>query len=160
MPAHRERQRKMIRATVTGYLCNGRMPPGASYIGRIVNKFRRALDAEVLERKGKISLYDAALSHTASRHEKAAALLQRWLDRDFGSLSVEQRVAITREIGRSSDARDRCLRLLGLDRDERTLLIDSIYHRPPLDAASEPLDATDQADQADPTDQADQTQGD
>ena len=120
--------RNAVKSGVYSFLATGRYPRGASYVGRLVGQLRHALEVIVLERDGQVSVYQAALIQSASRHEGRAQLLQRWLrelgqrpKEDGGSSkatkqesSVQERVAILREIGNATDARDRCLKSLGL----------------------------------------------
>ena len=82
---------------------------------RSVRQLRRALDAATLDQHGELNVFQSATVQTACRHEARAMLLQRWLRNEFGELSTSEKVSILGEIGKASDARDRCLRALGLD---------------------------------------------
>lgn len=98
------------------YLAVGRLPPGASYIRRLLGAFQRATEAAVVEAHGEIPLTKAALIQSAVRHEGRAQLLTRWLRES--DLSLAERLAVLKEIGGATDARDRCLKLLDLDRQD------------------------------------------
>ncbi len=84
---------------------------------RLIGQFRHSLEDVVLQRVGEVSLYSGALIQSACRHEGRAQLLQRWLrelDKGDKSPSIHDKLAILKEIGAASDARDRCLKQLGL----------------------------------------------
>ena len=110
-----------------GYLATGSLPKGASYIRRSLGQFRLALENSVQDKEGEICLYNAALIQSSIRHEARAQLLTRWLrkpgkgsDAKQPGLSFMERLAVLREIGSASDARDKCLQRLGLDQSRRT----------------------------------------
>src|SRR5262245_58388668 len=94
---------------------SGRWPGGCQAITRAVRKLRKQLEGEIIARTGDLDVYSAALIQTATRHEARALLWQRWARERFDTLTTEQLLAITRELGSASDARDRCLKALGLD---------------------------------------------
>jgi hypothetical protein len=114
---------------VYGYLAIGSLPKGASYIRRQLGRFEGALRDAVTYKHGEVGVYHAALIQTACRHEGRAQLLTRWLREIDGTATITDRVAILREIGSASDARDRCLRLLELDAGGRDVL-DALYTTP------------------------------
>lgn len=60
--------------------------------------------------------YDDALLQSAARHEGRALLAAAWLRKEGSKLSVNERLAITATISNATDSRDKCLKLLGLDR--------------------------------------------
>ena len=112
---------------VHGYLAIGSLPKGASYIRRSLGQFRLALENSVQDKEGEICLYNAALIQSSVRHEARAQLLTRWLrkpgkdsDAKQPGLSFTERLAVLREIGSATDARDKCLQRLGLDQRQQT----------------------------------------
>ena len=107
--------RNSITSGTHSFLATGRWPKGASYVTRLVRQLRRALDAATLDQHGEITIYQSATIQTACRHEVRAMLLQRWLRNEDASLSTDEKVRMLAEIGKASDARDRCLKALGLD---------------------------------------------
>lgn len=96
-------------------LAIGGLPSGMTYVRRLVNEFRRAVEAATLATCGEVDLFHSAVVQTCCRHEQRSLLAQRWL-RTAQGLTIDQQLALSREIGQASEARDRCLRLLGLDR--------------------------------------------
>lgn len=118
---------------VYGYLTIGSLPRGASYIRRALGRFEATLRETVAQDRGEIGVYHAALIQTACRHEARAQLLTRWLrkaDAAGEKVGLLDRMAIMREIGAASDARDRSLRGLGLDRPNTTDAIEALYAMP------------------------------
>lgn len=124
-----------------GLTC-GRLPKGCSAIEKAMLQFRRAVEDQVAElRGGNISLYDAALINSAMRHERHAMLSQRWLWKaSADELTVTDRIRFSSEIGKASDARDKALKLLGLDvqpdRDPFAFLDSAPPKTPPPPAAA------------------------
>jgi hypothetical protein len=93
----------------------GRTPKGTAYVQRLAGRLRSRLVRAVRQKHGADALPLDGLIQSACRHETRALLLTRWL-RDAGdSLAVMDRVSLMREIGVATDARDRCIRALGLD---------------------------------------------
>lgn len=126
----RFRQGNRVNVThgVYGYLATGSLPRGASYIRRQLAGYRKGLEAAVLELRGEITIYSASLIQSAIRHEGRATLLQRWLRQQEKDLSYSDKVSTLREIGSATDARDRCLKALGLDDADRPeSILDSLY---------------------------------
>ena len=85
--------------TVTGTLSG----PGASYVRHTLAAFRADVEAAVIETKGELSVYHAALIQTACRHEGRAQLIQRLLRGLDADVSVPERIAYMKEIGAASD---------------------------------------------------------
>lgn len=109
--------RNAVRSGVHSFLATGRYPKGAAYVGRLVGQLRHSLEQLILEQEGEVSLYHGAVIQSACRHEGRAQLLQRWLrelEENGNGPSIQDRLAILREIGSASDARDKCLKALGL----------------------------------------------
>lgn len=93
----------------------GALGGGYEHITRTVNGVRVQLEASVVADRGEISLHDAAVIQTCCRFERHAQLAGKWL-RENPGLPVEVRLAISRDIAKASSERDRCIRLLGLDK--------------------------------------------
>ena len=91
------------------------LPAGCSYIEAQLASFRRYVHELVAARDGGVSIYQEATLQSACRHEQRALLAARWLRVDFDKLNVDQRVSLTRDISNATDARDKCLKALGLD---------------------------------------------
>jgi hypothetical protein len=96
-------------------LTAGALPPGCGYVKRIIGEFRTSLEASVIEVHGSIDLYRAGVIQTALRLERHALLCQRWLRKGEGTLTPDQRLAYSRDIGKASAERDKCLRELGIN---------------------------------------------
>jgi hypothetical protein len=97
-----------------------KVPAEAEYIAREVRRFRSWVREAVSElRGGPLTIYDEALANTAARHELRASLAARWL-RLAGDLTIEQKLTLMKTVSDASDARDRCLQRLGLDRRDQT----------------------------------------
>jgi hypothetical protein len=93
-------------------------PKGSENDRRRVARFTRALQVAVLEVKGTITIIDAATIQSAARWERHARLCGRWLRLEAEKFSPDQRLNFSREIAKASESRDRCLRLLGIDRGQ------------------------------------------
>lgn len=110
-----EGARNALSHGVHSYLCTGRLPKGASYIGRLVKQFRTAVEAAILEAHGEVSIRHAALAQSASRHEAVCCLLQRWLRESEDKLSIPERAGLLKQFSTATDRRDACLKELELD---------------------------------------------
>lgn len=108
------------------FLATGRAPKGCGYIYRMMGQLKRHLEAEIVTNHGAVSTYHACVLQSLIRHESRAAFLTRWL-RESESPSVLERLALLKEIGSATDARDRCVKLLGLDRANAHRVIDVLY---------------------------------
>lgn len=113
------------------------LPKGCKYIEGAMQTFRMRLEDMIYDRHQGISVYQAAVIHSAVRHERRGMLSERWLRKEGGSLSLPDRLGLLREISNATDARDKCLKSLGLDEIETRSLIDVV---PPI--ASEPPDVS------------------
>jgi hypothetical protein len=109
----------------------GSVPTGASYVGKLMHEFRRQLEACVLKAKGEISFTDACHVNTAARWERHALLTTRWLKLHAETMTHDQRLNYSRDIGRASENRDRSISALKLDRDVSTIM-DALYGAPRL----------------------------
>jgi hypothetical protein len=104
-----------IRVGTKSVFTTGRWPKGASYVAKLGWRLRRLLESEVYEAHGEISVSNQATIQTCCRHEIRALLVQRWL-RESPDMEIEAKVRMLAEIGKASDARDRCLKALEIDR--------------------------------------------
>ncbi|MAT70667.1 MAG: hypothetical protein CMJ58_14210 [Planctomycetaceae bacterium] len=128
-PSSRDKRRRNalthgMRATTLAGL-----PKGAAYIRRLVLSFRRELEAVVIDAKGEVSFMDGAHINTASRHEQVALLAGRWLKLNAETMSHQERLQYLQAVARASEARDRALSALNLDRDTGSIL-ESLYSTP------------------------------
>jgi hypothetical protein len=96
-------------------ISNGKYPKEFSYIGKLAGQLRNQLEAAVVVLRGEVSLYSAGLINTAVRWECHARLCQRYL-RNGKDSPLAVKVDLSRDIARSSERRDACFKLLGLDR--------------------------------------------
>jgi hypothetical protein len=83
----------------------------------MVNAQRIELERAVLDVRGEITLTDAAVIQTACRFERHAQLASKWL-RENPGLPVDIRLTISRDIAKASADRDRCIKLLRIDKPE------------------------------------------
>ena len=108
------------------------LPPGCLYLQSQLTAFRRYIRDELVARDSRpTTTYQEAILQSAVRHETRAVLAGRWLRKEAAKLTIEQRISLTREIGNATDARDRCLKMLGLDQDARQGAIDALYTTEP-----------------------------
>jgi hypothetical protein len=101
-----------------------------------VNELRLQLESAVVDRHGEITLACAALIQTCCRYERHAQLAGKWL-RDHPSLEVETRLALSRDIAKASESRDRAIRALGLDARPDTDVWSGIHDALPAPAGAE-----------------------
>jgi hypothetical protein len=106
------------------------LPKGASYIRRLTAALRREVENAVREKLGEISLYHSALAQAAARHECRALLCQRWLRLHSDTMTHTERLSYLDAIGRATDARNRSLKEIGLDRKDSTAIFDALYAPP------------------------------
>ena len=112
---------------VRSYLATGRLPSGAEHIRKMASCFRRALEEAVLERRPEISLHDACVIQTATRHFVVCELWERWLADSLHSLALPDRLAVTKAICVHSERRDEALRALGLNISAKQSIVDALY---------------------------------
>lgn len=94
----------------------GKLPRKLAFVENAVNAFRRRLEAIVLEVKGEVTIGDAATINSACKWERHGMLAQAWLRKEESSMTVDQRLKFSETIAKASDARDKCIRSLGLDK--------------------------------------------
>ena len=130
--------------------CTARLPDGCGHIRRQANRFRRIMEAELLEQYGQLSAYHAALCQSATRHEVRAQLASRWLwkaKEDGKPLGLDEQLALLKVVSDATDARDRCMRAAGLDSADRTQSVwDAIYRTPLPATPPQPADDTEAAE--------------
>jgi hypothetical protein len=103
-----------------------------------VNVLRRHLEALVIEVKGgEITVLDASAINGALRWERHALLAALWLRKECHKLSASDRLRYSEAMAVAGDKRDRCIRMLGLDREREDDLLDNLYKRPRLLPAPE-----------------------
>lgn len=93
-----------------------KLPKKLRHIENCGNVFRRAIEAELMSLKAEIGIHDGAVIQSALRHERRCRLLERWLSEENDELKVLDKVQILSQISQATDLRDRCLRVLGLDK--------------------------------------------
>jgi len=107
--------RNRMRHGVRAFLALGRAPKGSGYIYRLLGKLRLQVEQAVLAKHDELSLYHAMLVQSLVRHEGRCQLLTRWL-REATDLTLADRLAVLKEIGAATDARDKCAKGLELDK--------------------------------------------
>lgn len=116
-------------------LTASRLPRGAGYIARDTEALRRVLEDAVAElNNGDVSLYAGALINSAIRWERHALLCGRWLRHEADQMDHQARLTFSQAVAKASSERDKCLKLLGLDKTRRQSVIDALY------SAAEPQD--------------------
>lgn len=115
---------------VWSFLALGKLPKGGAYIRRLLGELRRELETRVNAAHGEISLGNAALVTTVCRHEGRALLLSRYLALEAESLKLLDRMTMLEAIGRATDARDKAIRALDLDRDTEAFDFKAFYAEP------------------------------
>jgi hypothetical protein len=125
----RPRNRNALRSGLYSFLTTGRYPRGASYISRLTRAMRVAAEAACRQANGggEPTLTQAALINSMERHEGRHLLLVRWLRENDAALTMDQRLAILRDAATATDARDRCLTRLGIDRDQQADILIRLY---------------------------------
>lgn len=121
-----------------------------------LNKFRRHVEDAVYEQQGEVTLYHAAVIQSALRHERRARLLERWLKKESDGkgkgkkkLQLQDKMMILQQVSQATDARDKCLKALGLDKGTGADLWDfgPIPAIPGPDSPSKPADTAQDAPQ-------------
>jgi hypothetical protein len=105
--------RNAIRSGTSSYVTTDRLPRGASYAGRIARQFKKALTDAAEAIHGPLTIDKACLIQSCVRHEMRAQLLLR-LMRTEKNISADQVITLTKEISSATDARDRCVKALGI----------------------------------------------
>jgi len=108
------------------------LPKGCRYIYHRMCALRRTLEEAVLKEVGEIGLKGAALINTAIRLERNAQLAEHYARHNQGKLPDAILLGFYERAAKASDARDRKIAALPLDRDARDTVIDALYSRPAL----------------------------
>lgn len=125
-----------------------KLPPGCSHVAADVANFRAEMMGELQAIHGAaVPLYCLALLQSAARHETMAALAAKWLRRLAVDAPQSDRLALMDRIERATDARDRCLKSLGLAPPADGKKAGSIYDSP---MAYQPPDEAPPAPPAEP----------
>jgi hypothetical protein len=132
VPENRLAMTHGLRAVFT----SGRLPRGCSYVRRTLNRLRTEIEQAVVAEHGSdgLTFYRKSLIQTALTHEAAACLILRWLRKREDSLTNAELLAYASRFGSERDARDKCLRLLGLDRNSKPDVWAVLYGRMPSNA--------------------------
>ncbi len=96
-------------------LKSSKLPPRLLWAERRLNTFRKIIEDAVIAAKSEVSLVDAATINSAIRWERHAILAGHWLSKEMDKLNPDQRLKYSEAVAKASDARDRHIRLLGLD---------------------------------------------
>jgi hypothetical protein len=113
-------------------LKGSKLPDGCKYVELRINKLRRTIEALVVEVKGSISFVDAATINSIIRWERHGMLAAHWLRKMIDKLSPADRLRFSEAMAKAGDARDKNIKMLGIDRDQADDLINSLYARPRL----------------------------
>lgn len=108
-------------------LKGGQCPPGAEYIENRVNVLRRNLENAVLDAKGSIGIVDATAVNSALKWERHGLLAQHWLRKQSETLTPTECLKFSEAVAKASDARDKAIRQLNLDRDDNDRIINALY---------------------------------
>jgi hypothetical protein len=92
-----------------------RLPDGCQYIEIRVNILRKQVEEAVVELKGEVGLLDAAAINSILKWERHGLLAAHWLREGIETLSASDRLRFSEAMAKASDARDKNIRLLGLD---------------------------------------------
>ncbi|MCH8043490.1 MAG: hypothetical protein IID44_07205 [Planctomycetes bacterium] len=101
-----------------------------SYIDKMVNRFRRALEDAVVDAHGKVSVADAALIHSATEATRAALANRRRLADVDGKLTPELLIAFDRAHLAALDLRDRKVAGLNLPASGKVDPYAALYETP------------------------------
>jgi hypothetical protein len=95
----------------------------------LIGRLRAALETAVREQSGEVSIVAAATIQSAVRHETVALLAARWLRQRAEAMTDADRLNYARAIAAASDARDKCIKTLGIERSKADVWA-AIYQRP------------------------------
>jgi hypothetical protein len=102
-----------------------------SYIDKMVNRFRRALEDAVVEAHGKVSVADAGLIHSATEATRSALANRRRLADVGCKLTPELLIAFDRAHLAALDLRDRKVAGLNLPASGKVSPFAALYETPP-----------------------------
>ena len=94
----------------------GKLPAGASYVRKIIGKFRSELEKAVLDKHGEIDVMRSATIQTACRHEQVALLAGRWLRNHIGEMTHAERLTYLKTVADASERRDKAIKSLEIEK--------------------------------------------
>lgn len=115
-----------VKHGVSKLLKSGLLPVGMEHIARESGRLKRALEEAVLTLRSNITLYEVALIKSAALHEATIRMLGHYLRNESG-ITLDQRLAILRDVRSATNARDKSIEQLNINIDPRKTAIDSIY---------------------------------
>lgn len=113
-----ERRRRNNDASAWG---TATIPKGQQYVGRKAKKLWNQIVEALVGKNGEISQSQSAILHTIIRSEIHCQLMERKRRDNWGTMTIEQAVAVSKEIYKASAARDKMILSLGIDRNELDL---------------------------------------
>ena len=128
------------------YMRGGKLPKALAYVENRCNALRRNLESAVLAVKGEIGITDTATINTVMKHERHGALALHYLRIAADTLTPSEILRFSAEAAKASDNRDKCIRLLNLDRDTTHDAITALYAMPQLAAPQPNGDTTDDSE--------------
>ena len=135
---------RLVRLTV------GELPTKLQSVKREGRRYRVCLEDAVTEAHGEVSVMAAHNIDTATQGMIHAGIC-RWLLRDrIEKMSASDILATSREMLKAKETRDRSVKALGLDRDDRNI-IDALYSSPDTAERSSNEPATSKASEKPPT---------
>ncbi len=111
----------------------GKLPREMGYIENAINSLRRQLETAVVECKGAVNIPDASLIDSAAKWERHGRIALHYLRRKGSELTPADCLRFSEAIAKASDARDKAIRLLQLDRDTPApwLTLPALTHNEP-----------------------------
>jgi hypothetical protein len=95
-------------------LVTGKYPKGLTYVRKQLLALARALEAALMDSKGRVDIQDQFTIRTVCRCEAHARLCQHVLNSEWATLTVDQKQSLSRDIAKASIDRDKALRALEL----------------------------------------------
>jgi hypothetical protein len=96
----------------------GEFPRELLSVRREARAYRRAIEAAVVEARGKVSKLDSHFIDTASAATASCAVFRWLLRRRFGTLSTSDVRGLMESLLKAKQIRDNAIRQLKLDRDQ------------------------------------------
>ena len=134
------RKHNRLRHGIFATLPLSELPRPFTYTKRVVNEFRRVLEAVILARDGELSHVAACKIQTACRAERAAQIAERLLRDGWADLTSEQKLAVLDRTVRYSESRDKALAALGLDKRETQDIWEGVFDATRKDTRPEPTE--------------------
>lgn len=129
MPAPRGNKNRLTHG-IRSFLSTGHVPRGAEKCKQQVARMRREVEEEIEDRKGALSLFDAALVQEVARAEMAVQLMFRWLSEQGDELPIETRVRLLSEIRHFTKSRNEAIEKTGIGKAAKERVIDALYAEP------------------------------